>query len=102
MPLPYDYNEALHHNCDRFAAESVWRFFANRECTHRVLPDGRCDIILRFRSDGMKLSGVITPIVTGAATRFHMVPIMAGTGYVGVRLRPGSLHPVRGIWRVTV
>lgn len=97
MPLPYDYSETPHHSRDRFAAEAVWRFFANRECTHRVLPDGRCDIILRFRSDGMKLSGVITPIVTGAATRFHMVPITAGTGYVGVRLRPGTARGVLGI-----
>lgn len=98
MPLPYDYREMLYSDRDRFAAEAAWRFFADRECTHRVLPDGRCDIILRFRSDGMKpLLGVITPIVTGAATRFHMIPIEAGTGYVGVRLRPGTARRVLGM-----
>lgn len=97
MPLPFDYREMLHPSRDRFAAEAAWRFFADRECAHRVLPDGRCDIILRFRSDGMKPLGVITPIVTGAATRFHMVPIAAGTGYVGVRLRPGTARGVLGM-----
>ncbi|PZQ49594.1 MAG: hypothetical protein DI555_23675 [Novosphingobium pentaromativorans] len=45
----------------------------------------------------MNLPGVITPIVTGAATRFHMVQIAAGTTYVGVRLRPGTARRVLGI-----
>lgn len=97
MPLPYQYSETLYHSRDRFTAEAVWRFFADRECTHRVLPDGRCDIILRFQSDGTKPSGAITPIVTGAATRFHMVPITSGASYVGVRLHPGTAHGVLGI-----
>lgn len=97
MPLPYDYRETLYSSRDRFAAEAAWRFFADRECAHRVLPDGRCDIILRFQSDGMKPSGAITLIVTGAATRFHIIPIAAGTGYVGVRLRPGTARRVLGM-----
>jgi len=102
MPLPYQYSETLHHSGDRFTAEAVWRFFVDRECTHRVLPDGRCDIILRFQSDGTKPSGVITPIVTGAATRFHIVPITSGTSYVGVRLHPGTAHGVLGIELETI
>lgn len=102
MPLPYDYSETLHHSRDRFAVEAVWRFFADHECAHRVLPDGRCDIILRFQSDGTKPPGVIMPIVTGAATRFHIVPIKAGTGYVGVRLRPETARGVLGIDPVSI
>lgn len=97
MPLPYEYVETYYHGRDRVGAEAVWRFFADCDCTHRVLPDGRADIILRFQSDGTRPSGDLTPIVTGAATRFHMVPVPAGTGYVGVRLLPGTAHGVLAI-----
>lgn len=102
MPLPYQYSETLHFSRDQIGAEAIWSFFADRECIHRVLPDGRCDIILRFQSDGAKLSSNITPIVTGAATRFHFVPVAAGTGYVGVRLRPGTAGEVLGIEARTI
>jgi AraC-like DNA-binding protein len=94
MSLPHGYRETLH---DRFAAEAAWQFFAETAGEHRVLPDGRCDIILRFRSDGLKPLGVITAIVVGAATRFHSVTMAAGTGYVGARLRPGAARAVLGM-----
>lgn len=97
MPLPHGYSEALHFEPDRLAGEATWRFFADHACEHRVLPDGRCDIILRFHSDGTKPLGAIFPLVTGAATRFHIVPIASGTGYVGVRLRPGVAQGVLGL-----
>jgi AraC-like DNA-binding protein len=97
MPLPYDYVEVLHTKRDRFATEAAWQFFTDQACEHRVLPDGRCDIILRFRSNRTEPLGVITPLVTGAATRFHIVPIAAGTGYIGIRLRPGAAGKVLGI-----
>jgi AraC-like DNA-binding protein len=61
---------------------------------HHVLPDGRCDIILRFHSDGSKPLGPIFPVIVGAATRFHIVQIEPGTAYVGVRLRPGTARKV--------
>jgi AraC-like DNA-binding protein len=96
MPLPYSYRETAHPANERCAPEAAWRFFAARECRHRVLPDGRCDIILRFRSDGSRVLGTITPIVTGPATRFNIVQVPAGTGYVGVRLRPGTARAVLG------
>jgi len=94
MSLPRGYGEAVYSTRDRFAIEAAWRFFADRACEHRVLPDGRCDIILRFRSDGMRPIGPITVVIAGAATRFHMVTMAAGTGFVGVRLRPGAARAV--------
>ena len=69
--------------------ETVWRSFAVCDGHHRVLPDGRCDIILRFPSDGLKPSGAIAVRIAGPSTRFHLVPVSAGTAFVGVRLRPG-------------
>jgi len=71
------------------AIETVWRSFAVCDGHHRVLPDGRCDIILRFPSDGLKPSGAIAVRIAGPSTRFHLVPVSAGTAFVGVRLRPG-------------
>ncbi|SFG79570.1 helix-turn-helix domain-containing protein [Methylobacterium gossipiicola] len=71
------------------AIETIWRSFAVCDGHHRVLPDGRCDIILRFPSDGLKPSGAIAVRIAGPSTRFHLVPISAGTAFVGVRLRPG-------------
>lgn len=97
MPLPHGYSEALHFEHDRFAGEATWRFFADHACEHRVLPDGRCDIILRFHSDGIQPLGAIVPLITGAATRFHIVSVAAETGYVGVRLRPGMAQGVIGL-----
>lgn len=97
MPLPHGYRDTLHSRHEQLATEAAWQFFADQECEHRVLPDGRCDIILRFQSDGIAPSAAITPLVTGAATGFHIVPIAAGTGYVGVRLRPGIAHRVLGL-----
>jgi AraC-like DNA-binding protein len=91
------YSEVLRSKHDRPAVEATWRFFTDRACEHRVLPDGRCDIILRFRSDGSRPLGAITVMIAGAATRFHIVKIAAGTGYVGVRLRPGTARGVLGI-----
>jgi AraC-like DNA-binding protein len=96
MPVPRGYSEVLHSARDRFATEAAWWFFTDRACEHRVLPDGRCDIILRFRSDGSKPLGAITVLIAGAATRFHIVRMAAETGYVGVRLRPGVARGVLG------
>lgn len=97
MPLPRGYRESIHPARDRFAAEAAWRFFTEEACEHRVLPDGRCDIILRFQSDGVRPLGPVTVLVTGAATRFHMVSLPQGASFVGVRLRPGTARGVLGL-----
>lgn len=76
------------------AIEALWRSFALCDGHHRVLPDGRCNIILRFPSDGRKPSGAIAVRIAGPSTRFHLVPISAGTAFVGVRLRPGMAGAV--------
>lgn len=50
-----------------------------------ILPDGRCDIILRFthnRNDEQKLQ------ITGPATKSYMIEFEAGDCWIGVRFRP--------------
>ncbi len=96
MPLPSSYTETNYTKFERFAAEAVWQSVAVSDGEHRVLPDGRCDIILRFCLNGNKPTGAIVPMIAGAATHFRLVPIEAGTGYVGVRLRPGVAHAMLG------
>jgi AraC-like DNA-binding protein len=97
MPIPNGYEEVLHSANDRFAVEAAWTSFTDKALEHRVLPDGRCDIILRFHSDKSKPIGPIFPAIVGAATRFHVVNIESGTGYVAVRLRPGTATQVLGV-----
>jgi AraC-like DNA-binding protein len=97
MPIPSGYQEVLHSASNRLAIEAAWTLFTDKALKHRVLPDGRCDIILRFRSDGIRPIGPIVPAIVGAASRFHMVNIEPDMGYVGVRLRPGTAGVILGV-----
>ena len=97
MSLPSTYTETNYTRYERFAAEAIWRSVADSGGQHRVLPDGRCDIILRFGLVRNRPKGAITPMIAGAATQFRIVPIEAGTGYIGVRLRPAAAHAMLGI-----
>lgn len=97
MPLSENYCENLNAGEPQSAVEARWRSYTRADQAHRVLPDGRCDVILRFPSDGTKPTGPITCIVVGPATRYRMVEIKAGTGFLGVRLRPGFAHLVLGV-----
>ncbi|MET4690262.1 helix-turn-helix transcriptional regulator [Sinorhizobium fredii] len=76
--------------------EAVWLSVSSREDTYRVLPDGRCDIILKFTIKRRPISE-LTPIVTGPTTGFYDVPLEPGTGFVGVRLRPGYFQKILGL-----
>ncbi|QGM46790.1 helix-turn-helix domain-containing protein [Methylocystis heyeri] len=97
MPLPPGYSESIRIG-DRVApVEAAWRYFAEMDGEHRVLPDGRCDLILRFHSDGESALGDVVPVIAGPATRFHLVPLAGNTAFVGVRLRPGIARAVLGI-----
>ena len=52
-----------------------------------ILPDGRCDIILRYNTHG---SGSPIPIITGPATQPYTVEYDVGDSWLGIRLRPGK------------
>jgi AraC-like DNA-binding protein len=97
MPIPHGYTETLHAAQDRLAVEAGWTSFSEHAHQHRVLPDGRCDIILHFKWDDAKSLGPISVRITGSATRFHIVSVTANTGFVAVRLRPGTAKRILGI-----
>ncbi len=62
-----------------------------------MLPDGRCDIILRFKVVGAHPIGAIDVAISGPSTTYHMVPFKPDVGFVGVRLRPGMARIVLGV-----
>lgn len=67
------------------AAEAVWSFVAARNGASVILPDGRCDVIVRYRKG---TAGSVVPVVTGPATDPYEITFDAGESWVGVRLRP--------------
>jgi AraC-like DNA-binding protein len=75
--------------------EAVWTSVSDRAGSYRVLPDGRCDIIVRFDA-GQKPITDIAVVITGPLTRFYDVAIEPGMGFVGVRIRPGCFEKVLG------
>lgn len=85
MPLPAGYRD--HQLSPRLtrSVEAFWTHRATRSGTSLVLPDGRCDIILRYN----ELDN--TPphlVLTGPATRAFAVPENPGDCWLGLRLRP--------------
>ena len=74
----------------------MWVSVANEPSAHRVLPDGRCDIILRFCAKVSPISS-ITVVVTGPTTRHYDVVVEPGMGFAGIRLRPGFFRAILGL-----
>jgi len=65
--------------------EAVWSFSASKSGSAIVLPDGRCDIILR---NHVSTPDQITPILTGPGTQPYRVAYDTGDQWFGIRLRP--------------
>lgn len=97
MNPPIGYTERLNPSRASRSIEAVWTFLAGDVCAHRVLPDGRCDLILRYETGHNGGCTEVTPLIAGPSTTYHMVPLARGTGFVGVRLRPGFAKPVLGV-----
>jgi AraC-like DNA-binding protein len=95
MPIPAGYREQSHS--DPSSVEATWTYLALDDTVHRVLPDGRCDLILRFACDGDRQIGKIEPLIAGPATSYHLVSLSRGVGYAGLRLRPGTAGMVLGV-----
>ena len=71
--------------------ETLWTVIATQSRDFLVLPDGRADLIVRFRveDDGMCTGAV--PILVGPSSLPHSIRITPWDGFIGVRLRPGRL-----------
>jgi AraC-like DNA-binding protein len=85
IPIPIGYHEAIETPKAARRIEAFWSFSAIEQGSAVVLPDGRCDIILRTHSNRPDQS---TPIVTGPATHAYRVDYDAGDQWFGIRLRP--------------
>ncbi|WP_077964500.1 helix-turn-helix transcriptional regulator [Ensifer adhaerens] len=90
------YTELPHLADANAGIEAVWASVSRGEGTYRVLPDGRCDIILRFTLNAPPNSELM-PIVTGPTTGFYDVALEPGSAFVGVRLRPGYFQRILGL-----
>ncbi len=85
IPIPNGYNEAIETPKAARRIEATWSFAAQASGSAVVLPDGRCDIIVR---NNASTPDQITPIITGPATRSYRVEYRAGDQWFGIRLRP--------------
>lgn len=75
--------------------EAVWTSISEAETSYRVLPDGRCDLILRF--DAARVPGAEpVPVITGPTTCHYDLNLAAGAGFAGLRIRPGYFRAVFG------
>lgn len=63
----------------------MWSFAARTSGSAVVLPDGRCDIIVRNHAC---TPDEVTPIITGPATQPYRVDYNTGDQWFGIRLRP--------------
>ena len=79
----------------RDPVETLWTVRATEPQDYVVLPDGRADLIARFRIAADGTCGDIVPLLVGPSSLHHSVRIEPGDGFVGVRLRPGRLGFLR-------
>lgn len=89
MQLPNRYAEWNQLIAKRKTIEQVWSFFADYEGQHLVLPDGRCDIILRFIVGEANAPRQVIPIIAGPTELPHLSKFSKDTGFIGLRFRPG-------------
>ena len=97
MPIPPGYSELPSTAYARYGAEAVWTYIGTESVDHLVLPDGRCDVILRFETDGQRTLGDISIQIAGPATIYHNVSMKRGIAYIGARLRPGLASAMLGL-----
>lgn len=89
MALPSDYRELALPAPDAQRIESLWASQASADGLHRVLPDGRMDLIVRYRLDRDGRIAGARLVIAGPSTRFADIPVAQGDGFLGVRFAPG-------------
>ncbi len=67
--------------------EAIWHSRSDRAGTYRVLPDGRCDLILRHGDDNAP--NKIEAVLSGPASFFYDVNLRPGMAFIGARFKPG-------------
>lgn len=85
MRLPDGYQERIYTPQQARSVEAGWRHEEPQAGRSLILPDGRCDVIVRYNAD---LDVVPRLVVTGPATQPYWVEFESGDRWIGVRLRP--------------
>lgn len=85
MRLPEGYQERIYTPQQARSVEAVWRHEEPKAGSSLILPDGRCDVIVRYNADRAVVPRLV---VTGPATQPYWVAFEAGDRWIGVRLRP--------------
>lgn len=86
--MPGAYSEIPYGPALLAGVEAIWHSRSDQHGRYRVLPDGRCDLILRY-DDGLDGPQDIIPVITGPSPRYHDVDLRPGSGFVGARFKPG-------------
>jgi AraC-like DNA-binding protein len=89
MPVPSDYKELSTVKLDLRRVESLWSFTASSTGDHLVLPDGRMDLIVRFRLNDREKITESRLAVIGPSQRPTRVLCEQGDRFAGIRFRPG-------------
>ena len=71
--------------------ETLWTLRATVQRDFLVLPDGRADLIVRFKSSVDGACADVLPLAVGPSSLPHYVAIDPGDGFIGIRLKPGKL-----------
>jgi AraC-like DNA-binding protein len=87
MPQVTDYRELSMPELARI--EALWSFEATSDGEHLVLPDGRMDLIVRFRAAGDGQIDGTTVLVAGPAQRAARVVVHTRERFFGIRFRAG-------------
>lgn len=87
IPIPSGYQETIVTPKASRRVEAYWSYASEREGRSLILPDGRCDIMLRFRH-GCCVAPNLQ--ITGPSTKAYIVEFEAGDRWIGVRFRPES------------
>ncbi|MGL5009061.1 MAG: helix-turn-helix domain-containing protein [Paracoccaceae bacterium] len=90
------YSELPLQLCPGLGIEAVWHSVAERTGRYRVLPDGRCDLILRYQLGPNGLDA-ICPVLSGTSSRFYDIDLEPGTGFIGARFKPGHAARFLGV-----
>lgn len=69
--------------------EALWFFNPKRKDVHRVLPDGRMDLLARFEVGDRGTISKVRLVIAGPAQRPSYLPTRADTGLLGIRFRVG-------------
>lgn len=96
MHLPLGYTEQLVTPKSRRHTAAHWSFIADHVGTSIVLPDGCCDVILRFTVDEHHAPASISPIITGPATSPFSIDYAPGDGWAGLRIYPANARTLWG------